>query len=121
MRRYDTRRMLPPDLKVDIERFREDVIDDQGGLDELSAVRGGHIRLLVDCEALRRLSMNALLTAGTIESPAGRRAADRLLATVDRWLRVAEKLGLDRRARQLDPLEAVRVAVERANSEEPEP
>jgi pyrroloquinoline quinone (PQQ) biosynthesis protein C len=36
---------------------------------------------------------------------------------MDRWLRIAGALGLERKAKRVDPLEAVRMAVAAANEE----
>lgn len=99
--------MLPADLRVSVEEFREALISDQGGLDELTTVRAGLCRLLVDCEAGRRLLMNEVLRAG-IESRPGRVAYDRLLSTLDRWQRIASALGLERRSKRVgDPLDYI--------------
>ena len=68
---------------------------------ELSAVRAGLCRLLVDCEVGRRLLMNEVVKRG-IDSKPGRAAYDRLLGTMDRWQRIAGTLGLERRAKQVD-------------------
>jgi hypothetical protein len=97
LRRFETRRVLPPDLKVDVETFRDQLVSDQGGLEDLTAVRAGLCRLLTDAEAGRRLCMRVVVEKG-IESRAGRAAYDRLLATMDRWLRLAAALGVERRA-----------------------
>jgi hypothetical protein len=97
---YQRTRALPPDLRVSVEEFRESLISAQGGLTTLDEepVRAGLVRLLVDCETGRRLLMNEVVRRG-IDSKAGGRAYDRLLATMDRWDRVASKLGIARRSR----------------------
>jgi hypothetical protein len=103
LRRFEVRRALPPDLKQDVETFRDQLVSDQGGLDELTAVRAGLCRLLVDAEAGRRLCMRVVVEKG-IESRSGRAAYDRLLGTMDRWLRLAVALGVERRARPVPTL-----------------
>jgi hypothetical protein len=55
------------------------------------------------------------VVARGIDSRPGRAAYDRLLQTMDRWLRVATALGVERRQRHVDPIEGVRLAVEEAN------
>ena len=107
LRRFETRRVLPPDLKVDVESFRDALVADQGGLDELTAVRAGLCRLLTDAEAGRRLCMRVVVEKG-IESRAGARAYDRLLQTMDRWMRVAAALGVERRQKPVTFEEFVR-------------
>ncbi len=114
LRRYETTGVLPPDLKQSVEEFRAGVVSDQGGLDDLSAVRAGLCRLLVDAEVGRRLTMNEVIKQG-LATRGGRAAYDRLLSTMDRWLRISSALGLERRQKQINPLDAVRQAVEEAN------
>lgn len=103
--RYRDRGTLPPNLKVSVDEFREQLILDQGGLDGLSAVRAGLLRLLVDAEVGRRLMMNMVIARGA-ESKSGRAAYDRLLATIDRWLRIAEKLGVERKPREVETIQS---------------
>lgn len=96
LRAYQTRGVLPADLKTDIDSFRANLISDQGGLEELSAIRAGMIRLLVDAEVGRRLMFREVVNRG-VDSKPGRAAYDRLLSTMDRWTRIALALGLERR------------------------
>jgi len=106
LRAYQTRGVLPPDLKVDIDGFRAAVIADMGGLEELPAVRAGLVRLLVDCEVGKRLWMNEVIRRG-VDSRPGKAAYDRLLSTMDRWLRIALALGIERRSRQVMTLDQI--------------
>ena len=103
LRRYQTTGVLPPDLKTDIDSFRANVISDQGGLDELPAIRAGLIRLLVDCEVGKRLLMQEVIRRG-IDSRPGKAAYASLLATMDKYLRIAVTLGIERRQRDLSVL-----------------
>jgi hypothetical protein len=66
---------LPPDLRVSIDAFREALISDQGGIADLTAVRAGLCRLLVDTEAGKRLLMNEVIAKGVNSKP-GRQAYD---------------------------------------------
>jgi hypothetical protein len=114
---YKATGALPADLRVSVDEFRDSVVAAQGGLEELDAVpvRAGLCRLLVDCEVGKRLLMNQVIKCG-IDSKSGQLAYDRLLATMDRWQRIAGTLGLERRSRPVvNPLDAVRRAVEEAN------
>jgi len=86
---------LPADLQVSIDEFRAALIGDQGGLDQLTAVRAGLCRMLVDAEVGRLLLISEVVKRG-IDSKPGRAAYDRLLATMDRWQRIAMTLGLNR-------------------------
>ena len=92
---------LPPDLQQGISEFREQLVRDHGGLSELSAARAGLIRLLVGAETAFRLAGSELTRQGGISTPGGRLAFDRLLTATQTWVRVAEKLGIERRQRQL--------------------
>jgi hypothetical protein len=99
---YRRNRTLPADLRVSVEEFREALISAQGGLASLDdePVRAGLVRLLVDCETGKRLLMNEVVKRG-IETKPGRDAYAMLLSTMDRWLQVATKLGLERRSRSV--------------------
>jgi len=96
---YSTR--LPDDLKQDIETYRASVIAAQGGLDALERepIRAGLVRSFVNSEIAERLTMAAIVRAGGVESRAGQRLYDRMLNAVDRKLRLAQALGLGRRAK----------------------
>jgi len=97
LRRYRDNRVLPPELEADVTAFRNELIADQGGVHEMTAVRAGLIGMLVDCEVGRRLLMAEVVRRG-IDSRPGRAAYEKLLSTIDRWARIANTLGLDRRA-----------------------
>ena len=114
LRRYEVKGVLPDDLKTTIDEFRAALISDQGGIDQLSATRSGLCRLLIDCEIAKRLMLDQLVRHG-VDSKAGGAAYDRLLAVFDRWHRIAGTLGLERRQRHVNPLDAVREAVAEAN------
>ena len=98
--RYQATGVLPPDLRVSVDEFRDGLISDQGGLADLSTVRAGLCRLLVDCETAKRLLLNEVIRRG-IDSRPGRVAFDRMLGTIDRWQRIAASLGLERRAKRV--------------------
>lgn len=103
LNRYQATGALPPDLRQPVDDFREALVVAQGGLEELDRepLRAGLCRLLVDAEVGRQLLVNEVLRAGVNTKP-GRAAYDRLLATMDRWHRIATTLGLSRRARHVN-------------------
>ena len=106
-RRYETTGVLPPDLRQSIDEFRDGLISDQGGLENLTTMQAGLVRLLVRVETLTRIDMNDVISAGS-GSSRFKQAHDRLLAAADRWLRVGAVLGVDRRQRPvLDPLDYI--------------
>jgi len=112
-RRAKDRVAFPPDLQQSISEFREQLVSDQGGLHELTAMRGGHVRLQVAAETCVRVAGNELTRQGGISTPGGRLAFDRLLAAIQTWVRVADKLGMERRTRQLpSPVEWMNGEVE---------
>jgi hypothetical protein len=98
MRRYRSTGVLPEDLRVSVEQFRADVISDQGGIEDMTAIRAGHVRLLVDAEVGRRLLMNEVIKHGLNSGP-GRAAYDRLLSTMATWQRIASAIGMERRTK----------------------
>jgi hypothetical protein len=109
LRRNHTAATLPEDLRQSVEEFRTALISDQGGLEELSAVRAGLIRLLVGAEVAHRIAGSELQRQGGIHTPNGRLAFDRLMTATQTWTRVAERLGIERRTRQLpSPVEWMR-------------
>ena len=117
MRRYQTTRVLPDDLKQDMASFLDNLIADQGGVENLTTVRAGLCRSLYNLEVLVRLNMSSVVTLG-VDTPSGRRAHDRLLAAVDRYVRVAQQLGIERRSKQVTSfIDAVRAANDQENQQ----
>lgn len=102
MRRFEQRGELPPDLRVTTEEFRESLISDQGGAEELTAIRAGYVRRLTEVETCVRLLSNDLVQRGLF-TPRGRvrNTYSRLLETIDRWDRLAQRLGLERKTRRV--------------------
>lgn len=108
VRRFETRGVLPADLRVSVDDFRDQVVLDQGGLGELSAIRSAYIRRLVDLETCARLLMRDFATHGVLTERGRVRASfDRFLALTDRWDRLASKLGMERRSRNVTGMAAV--------------
>lgn len=106
---------LPTDLRISVDDFREAIVRDRGGVDALTAVERGYIVRLSEVETVSRLLASDLAQRG-IFTPKGRvrSTLQRWLEVIDRWDRLAQRVGTDRRARQLSPLDAVRQAVEEA-------
>lgn len=107
---------LPPVVRDTVDAFREQVIADRGGADSLTAIEGGYVRRLGELEAVVRLLAADLAQRG-LTTPKGRVRGTfgRWLEALDRWDRFAQRVGVDRKARRIDPIEAVRLAVEEAN------
>jgi hypothetical protein len=118
VRAYESRgdAALQPALRATVDEFREQVIADRGGAGHLTAVEAGYVRRLGELEAVVRLLAADLAQRG-LTTPKGRVRGtfSRWLEALDRWDRYAQRVGADRRARPVDPFEAVRAAVEEAN------
>jgi hypothetical protein len=107
---------LPPVVRDTVDAFREQVIADRGGVAHLTAVEGAYVRRLGELEAVVRLLAADLAQRG-LTTPKGRvrGTLGRWLEALDRWDRYAQRIGADRRARPVDPFEAVQAAVKEAN------
>lgn len=92
IRRYETRGVLPEDLRQSIEQFRKALIDRFGGIDALDPVVAGLLRNLESAEVLRRLAQAALVNAGTSASRSGARAFQQTLTAIDKYVRVTMAL-----------------------------
>jgi hypothetical protein len=100
---------LPTDLRLTIDQFRDQVVADRGGADELTAVEAGYIRRLSELETVSRLLASDLAQRGLF-TPRGRVRSTfgRWLESLDRWDRYAQRVGMDRRAqRVLSPLDYI--------------
>lgn len=93
---------LPAELLDEMAGFRTSVVADLGGETELSAIAFGYVRRLVELETFARLFVADLEGRGLFTKRGRVRSSyGQLMATVDRWDRIATKLGLERRAKQL--------------------
>jgi hypothetical protein len=107
---------LPPAVRDTVEVFRQQVIADRGGEDNLTAIESGYIRRLGELEAVARLLAADLATKGlTTARGRVRGLYSRWLETLDRWDRFAQRVGAERKARPVSPFESVKAAVEEAN------
>jgi hypothetical protein len=112
---------LPDVLRQSVEEFREGVIADRGGASELSTLEAAYCRRLGETEAVVRLLASDLATRGLF-TPRGRvrNTFTRWIEGVAQWDRLAQRIGTDRRARQLPSLSAY-LAQARRTVEEPQP
>ncbi len=92
----------PADLRERVDRFAADVVADLGGADELSTLERAYIGRLADVEMMLRLLAQDIAEKGLM-TPAGsvRRSYEQLLAGVDRWDRLAQRLGMRRRPKAI--------------------
>lgn len=100
VRAFETTGRLPEVFRQTVEEFREAVIADRGGSSELSTLEGAYIRRLSEVETVARLLAADLASRG-LTTPRGRVRGtfSRWLECLDRWDRLAQRVGTDRRAR----------------------
>lgn len=103
LRRYQDKGTLPADVRDYIEDFRAQLIADQGGEGELTAIRRGLVDKLVDLEVGVRLLLAEVVRRG-IDSRPGKAAWTQALRTIEAWHRIGNTLGLERRAKRVPSL-----------------
>lgn len=92
------------------------ILKDLGGVDAVSALALGQVKRHVKLALIEATLWDSLQRLGLVTGKGRTRAATTLwLQVVDRLQKSSLALGLERRARQVDPLEAVRRAVVEAN------
>ena len=96
---------LPDVLRQTVDEFRESVIADRGGPTELSTLEAAYIRRLSEVETVARLLAADLASRG-LTTPKGRVRGtfSRWLECLDRWDRLAQRVGTDRRSRAVSSL-----------------
>jgi hypothetical protein len=123
LRAFETRGepTLPADLRVSVEDFRQQVVADRGGVENLTAIEAGYIRRLGELETACRLLAGDLASRGLF-TPRGRVRGTfgRWLDVLQTWDRYASKLGLERRARSVTVQERLVEAARRAATEDRE-
>ncbi|HKW00733.1 MAG TPA: hypothetical protein VJN96_12970 [Vicinamibacterales bacterium] len=96
---------LPDVLRQTVEEFREAVIADRGGPSELSTLEAAYIRRLSEVETVARLLASDLATRGLTSARGRVRSTfSRWLECLDRWDRLAQRVGTDRRSRAVPSL-----------------
>jgi hypothetical protein len=96
---------LPSDLRDDLAAFRAGIQADQGGAGELTTIGAGYVRRLCEVEAICSL-LGADLHARGLFTLRGRVRSTygAFMAAVDRWDRIAMRLGIARRERRTPTL-----------------
>ena len=100
---------LPDVLRQTVEQFRTAIIADRGGALELSTLETAYIRRLSEVEAVARLLAADLARRDDLGRPIGLMTArgrvrgtfSRWLEAIDRWDRLAQRIGTDRRTRSM--------------------
>lgn len=102
VRAFETTGRLPDVLRQTVEEFREAVLSDRGGASELSTLEAAYVRRLSEAETVARL-LAADLAARGLFTPKGRvrNTFQRWTEAVGLWDRLAQRVGVDRRARSV--------------------
>lgn len=112
-------RAAMPIAPADVARIvdlREQVLSDLGGASEVSAVLGALVEDFGRAVLLRDLAFRNIVEAGPLTAGGRKRSVvDIYLAASARVERLANIIGVQRRAKSVDPLDQVRRAVEEAN------
>lgn len=86
-----------------VARLTAGIISDLGGGDELSTIERAYVGRLADVELTLRLLAADIAQRGLLTHRGGvRKVYDSLLAGIDRWDRLAQRLGTRRRAKHVD-------------------
>jgi hypothetical protein len=91
----------PADVIMTADELLEGLVADKGGAAEMSTLQRSLAAKLRDTDILLSLNKRTVIAEG-VDAPAGRKAHDRYLAALDRFVRLAAMLGLDREAKRVD-------------------
>ena len=94
----------PASVLMGSDELLNAIVADKGGADSMSALQRSLAAKVRDVDVLLVLNKNAIVRWG-IDTPQGRKAHDRYLQALDRFIRLAAQLGLEREARALTPTE----------------
>ncbi len=94
--------LLPADVRQELEQFRAQVIADLGGESELSAIKQQYVQRLAQIDTIINLVILDLNTRGllTVKGKV-RSTVDALFKAVDRYDKLAQRLGLERRTKKV--------------------
>jgi hypothetical protein len=100
VRAFETTGRLPDVVRHTVDEFREAVIQDRGGASELSTLEAAYVRRLAEVETVARLLAADLATRGLMSARGRVRSTfSRWLECLDRWDKLAQRVGTERRAR----------------------
>lgn len=106
VRAFETTGRIPDVVRQTVEEFREAVLADRGGAVELSTLEAAYVRRLAEAETVARLLAHDLAQRGLF-TPKGRvrNTFQRWTEAVSLWDRLAQRVGVDRRARPVPTLQ----------------
>lgn len=106
--RYQAKRTLTDeDIRAEVGVWSAGLVSDQGGPSELTAIRGGYVRRLTDLEAMLHICAKDIATKGFFTAGGAARATvNTFMSLLDRWDKLASKLGMERREKRVQSLEA---------------
>lgn len=100
VRRFETTGKLPDPLRQSVDGFREAVIADRGGASELTTLEAAYCRRLGETEAVVRLLASDLATRGLFTARGRvRNTFQRWTEAVSQWDKLAQRVGVERRAK----------------------
>jgi hypothetical protein len=83
---------------ADLDAFQAGVVTDLGGPEELSTIASGYVGKLASVEGLYRLLAHDVAQHGIFTKRGRTRATfTALLSTIDKWDRLAQRLGMTRK------------------------
>ncbi len=94
--------VLSSELQADLDTFEQGVVTDFGGIESLTTIEQGYVDKLRTVEATCQLALLNITKNGFTA-----RSEQMLLQAIDRWDRIASRLGLSRRARPVPTLAEV--------------
>ena len=91
----------PDDILLSADELLMGVLSDKGGAAEMPTLQRSLAAKLAGVDILINLNKQVIVAEG-VETPAGRKAHDRYLQALDRFVQFAGLLGLQREAKRVD-------------------
>ncbi len=117
-RKHDAYARVPnPEVRQTAEELQAGIVSDLGGLDNMSALERAYASKLHDTWILASVLAGDLVRHGVLTPGGGKVRApfDALMTALTVFDRYATRIGLKRRQKHIDPIEALQQAVEEAN------
>ena len=96
----------PAGVVEDVEELKAAIVTDLGGESELTTLERAYVGHLGDVEVTLQLLMQDIEARGLLTPVGGvRRVYDQLLSGIDRWDKLAQRLGLKRRTKRVPTID----------------